>query len=305
MVRLIRGSVALATAISVAGILAPAQATAQAAGVTVEITKERCGATITYRNQTASHFWGDYRSDERAGTPDQDLPDLPSDPAEYQDAHDHGVAPEASIGSGPLAGSPWGLQYQPVHLSPGTTVTIEVQVGEVRRVAAGVRRGADPSGFVDWIEAPEVQPCSDPQVDFEDICEGSLVRITNREAAAAPAQFSFDPQMEGVEVIVVLDPGRSPEPLFYGREAGEIAVEDLTTGAMFTHRWTAPASEDCQPLTGSGGWSTADDPASGAGGSLPLTGSPAARFVVGALTLLLLGGGLFLVARRRRVTFTA
>ena len=56
--------------------------------------------------------------------------------------------------------------------------------------------------------------------------------------------------------------------------------------------WTAEGL-DCPP----------DD--EGEGGELPVTGSSTTLFVGGAGALLVLGGGLYLIARRRRVTFTA
>lgn len=48
-----------------------------------------------------------------------------------------------------------------------------------------------------------------------------------------------------------------------------------------------------------------EDPADGEGAGLPETGAPTGLIVGGALALLALGGGLFLVARRRRLRFTA
>lgn len=64
------------------------------------------------------------------------------------------------------------------------------------------------------------------------------------------------------------------------------------------------------PSAGKGGSGDRDDSddAPGAGGSgdrLPVTGAPAGLLAAGALALLGVGGGLFLLARRRRVSFTA
>lgn len=48
-----------------------------------------------------------------------------------------------------------------------------------------------------------------------------------------------------------------------------------------------------------------EEPADGAGGGLPATGTPTILVAAGALALSLLGTGLYLVARRRRIRFTA
>lgn len=53
-----------------------------------------------------------------------------------------------------------------------------------------------------------------------------------------------------------------------------------------------------------GGEGDGDGEGDGEGGELPVTGSSTGLFVAGAAALLALGGGLYLVARRRRVTFT-
>jgi hypothetical protein len=81
-------------------------------------------------------------------------------------------------------------------------------------------------------------------------------------------------------------PGQTTSVSFDAYEGLEVtpSIGDITDEPV---PWTEPA--DCD----------------GEGGGLPVTGAAAGGMAAGALVLLALGAGLFLVARRRRIRFTA
>lgn len=307
MARLIRYAVALVTAISIGSILSPAQAQAtEAPPLTVEATAESCGATIIYTNTSDRHFWGDWKIDGLSvGILDADLPDLPADPAEFGDAHNHGVGKNQEF-----AGGKFGLQFNPVLLPPGRSVVINVQVPEVARVQARIWRGPETDWYVPWAKVPDVQPCSGPSVLFTDLCQGTTVHVANSEDAAAAAMFSFDPVVAGVGIIVAIEPGHQPDALIFPTDAGLITITEQVTGQVFTHTWTKP--DDCEKPTPAPTPTVepttepTEPPASGAGGGsgLPVTGGTTG-ILVGLGAMLLLGGGVALFVRGRRVSFTA
>jgi LPXTG-motif cell wall-anchored protein len=94
-------------------------------------------------------------------------------------------------------------------------------------------------------------------------------------AGGGPATVEFPPS-EGLAVDVLLD----------GRSIVDPADPILVTSADL-------ADLEC------------DDEDGGGGGGLPATGTSTLLVVIGALILLALGTGLYLVARRRRIRFTA
>lgn len=306
MLNRFRHAVVIAAALTIGGILSPQPAQAEyEPGITVDITALKCGAEIVFTNDTEWYFWGDFRGANDVGTPDSELPPLPADPVDYGDAHDHGVAPGDRISEGPAAGKRFGRQFNPVLLAPGARRVVEVDVMEPMAVWAAVLRGPEQSRYVPWQKLRGIEPCSDPGVVFRDLCEGTLVYLANGPGAYANARFQLEPTIEGVAVVVELEPGRHPDPLFYPADAGAIAVTDLTSGEAFVHQWTFP--EECEedpstPPVGDEEPDTEPVPV----GELPETGnSPLVPLVAGGLVALALGGGLYLFARRRRITFGA
>lgn len=86
-------------------------------------------------------------------------------------------------------------------------------------------------------------------------------------------------------------------------EPGEYEVTAKTTkhGKKFTRTWLIKLDEpECPPEE------EEEEPENGEGGEkLPETGSQVALFAGGALLLLTLGGAMYVVARRRQISFTA
>lgn len=145
--------------------------------ITVAVTGN-CTATITYTNSIPDEFpgswayWGDYRVGDEAGRPDSEFPDLPVDSDgelavdEYQDGHNHGVTPEQTITSGPLAGEMFGLQYNPVLIHRGATRTVPVTVDAPTTLAAWIKRGPEQPWYVGEVKV-EV-PCERTDDDDDD-----------------------------------------------------------------------------------------------------------------------------------------
>lgn len=115
-------------------------------------------------------------------------------------------------------------------------------------------------------------------------CESLTVEVTNpldEEAIEATVTSGEETK------TLTVEPGGTAEATF-DAEPGTVAT--VTIGEE-SHEVAWEQPEDCE------------DP--GAGGGLPETGASTGIVIGAALALLALGGGLFLVARRRRVTFTA
>lgn len=126
-----------------------------------------------------------------------------------------------------------------------------------------------------------------PVVDSTSDCDSLTVTVTN------PAEEPLTATVTSGEVTeeLTVAPGETGEVTV---DATEGTVATVTIGDQTTEvAWQQP--EDCdEPQEGEGG-----------GGDLPETGVPTGLVAGAAVLLLALGGGLYLVARRRRITFTA
>lgn len=136
-------------------------------------------------------------------------------------------------------------------------------------------------------EWQQPEDCEEPEVVEVPIaarpdCESLTVEVTNPlEDQAIEATLSSGDETE----TLTIEPGDTGEVTF---DAEEGTVVTVTIGDQSEEiAWTAP--DDCD----------------GAGGGLPVTGASTSIVAGAALALLAVGGGLFLVARRRRITFTA
>jgi hypothetical protein len=113
-------------------------------------------------------------------------------------------------------------------------------------------------------------------------CDSLTIEITNPlEDEAIEATVTSGEVTE----TVTIEPGETGE-VTIDAEEGTIATVTIG-GESLDIAWEEP------------------DGCDGGGGGLPVTGAPTGIVIGAALALLAVGGGLFLLARRRRVTFTA
>lgn|GEM_PF-1019953 len=137
-------------------------------------------------------------------------------------------------------------------------------------------------------EPPVVEP-SEPEGIIESTCDQLIFTINNPEDGET-ITVDFVPN-EGDTLTVTVGPGESGVAEFDAFEGLEVTpVVEGFEDESEAFAWELP--EDCD--TGGEG-----------GGSLPVTGAAAGGLAAGAVALLAIGGVLFYLARRRRVTFTA
>lgn len=174
-----------------------------------------------------------------------------------------------------------------VTTSAGETETFDLEPGADQAVSFPASEGLTYQVTVDGKEVASGQwdnpgDCDrKPSIASQPDCESLTIEITNPFDEAIDATVTSGDVTETVTV----EPGQTAE-VTIDAEAGTVAT--VTAGDLTQEiAWTEP--EDCD----------------GGGGGLPVTGSSTGIVIGAALALLALGGGLFLVARRRRVTFTA
>jgi LPXTG-motif cell wall-anchored protein len=146
---------------------------------------------------------------------------------------------------------------------------------------------------------PEPEP-EDPQTGeilFEFDCEVFTLTITNTtdvEELLTVVPSEGEPVEVTVPAGTEEEPGES-EPVSFPSSEGLVVDVQFEGESVIDGGPIEITSEEWAELG-------CDE---GEGGELPITGSSTMLIAGGAVALLALGGGLFLVARRRRVTFTA
>jgi hypothetical protein len=155
--------------------------------------------------------------------------------------------------------------------------------------------------------------------------QGALEIPADCQVPSAPELLSeWDLSCDAL-TITVGNPGAEDAPLTFAPNAGEPVVVDVAGGGTATVEFPPSdgltvdvlfegqsivdpadpieitperlAAQDCDEA--------AADDREGQGGGLAATGTPTILVVAGALVLLALGAGLYLIARRRRIRFTA
>ncbi|GAB3955604.1 LPXTG cell wall anchor domain-containing protein [Micromonospora vulcania] len=150
---------------------------------------------------------------------------------------------------------------------------------------------ASPSPSQSPSESPSPTPTAtpvpaEPVGTVESTCDELIFTIEN-PADGKTVKITLTPNKGEVKTLTV-EPGKTGSVSFD-------AVKGLTV---------TPAAEgldDTEPIA----WEQPAECDKGEGGGLPLTGSNTTTIAGGAVLLLAVGAGLFLIARRRRLRFTA
>ena len=180
------------------------------------------------------------------------------------------------------------------------TVTVPMRKIETRKLSSGEAQeitvaAAGMKDFTGGWEKPA--DCQQPEIGapdagYESTCDALTFRISNPENGARLTS-TFTPS-KGQPKTLTVEPGRTGTVRFAASKGLTVTVTgDLDSGGPLA--WEQP--EDC-PTGGTGG---GDQPQDG----LPVTGVAAGGIAAGALALLTAGAVLFVVARRRRIRFTA
>ena len=142
----------------------------------------------------------------------------------------------------------------------------------------------------DW-KSPE--DCALPTVIVENDCDTVAITVENPEGVTpATAKITYGGQTETVTVPA----GKSEKVSF---KAGKATYATVEFPGLDVEPIKATLEKlDCENGGGSGGGDS-DEP------SLPVTGPVAGGIAGGAALLLIAGGVLFILARRRKITFTA
>lgn len=146
-------------------------------------------------------------------------------------------------------------------------------------------------------EEPEEPPAEEPEptgfVDAEFTCEIFTLTIAND--FEEEVTLTVVPSV-GDSVDVTVPAGETSEPVEFPSSEGLVVDLQAEGESVLVDGPFEITSED---------WEELECEAEGEGGELPVTGMSTGLMALGAVLLLAIGGGLFLVARRRRVSFSA
>ena len=190
-----------------------------------------------------------------------------------------------------------------VTVKPGEdAVKVEVPAEKAGRIVVTEKNSDKPILRGKW-EKPE--DCAKPEDDvdryYEATCE-SLIFTINNEEGTKTITAKFEPNKGEVKTLVV-KAGEKKSVTFKGVKG--LTVTPSEDGVTYDAiNWDKEKPKDCDdasptpttPAPGQGG---------GDGGGLPVTGAAAGGIAGGAAALLAVGAVLFILARRRKVKFTA
>ncbi|MFE9189142.1 cell wall anchor protein [Micromonospora sp. NPDC007208] len=177
-------------------------------------------------------------------------------------------------------------------VAPGDTKSVKVPAKNataIKVVADGVEKPlfeGTPAAAENCVEPGE------PAGSYKSTCTELIFDIAN-PADGKTITITFTPNKGKAQTLTV-EPGKSGTVTFPAHEGLTVTptAEGLDDSSPIA--WEKPA--DCTPGQGGG---DKDEPA------LPLTGAATGGIITGAVVLLAAGVALFVVARRRRVRFTA
>ncbi|MER7591185.1 LPXTG cell wall anchor domain-containing protein [Micromonospora sp. NPDC127501] len=184
----------------------------------------------------------------------------------------------------------------------GFTKTVTVKVGKNESVTVPAKNATTIKVVADGVDKPlfEGTPAAaencvepgEPAGSYKSTCTELIFDIAN-PADGETITITFTPNKGKAQTLTV-EPGKSGTVTFPAQEG--LTVTPTAEGLDDTSpiAWEKPA--DCTPGQGGG---DKDEP------TLPLTGAATGGIIAGAAVLLAAGVALFVVARRRRVRFTA
>ncbi|RKR90700.1 hypothetical protein BDK92_5081 [Micromonospora pisi] len=175
-----------------------------------------------------------------------------------------------------------GTAGEPITLEPGKDKVVEIPAEKATRVKVTVEGQTEPL-FDEELTAD----ASCIEATYEATCE-DLTFTINNPAEGETVNAIFTPN-SGDKKTLTVEPGKSGTVTFAGSEGLVVTgdIEGYEAGEPIA--WNDEKPENC----------------GGGGGGLPVTGAAAGGIAAGALVLLGIGVALFVVARRRRLTFTA
>jgi hypothetical protein len=177
-------------------------------------------------------------------------------------------------------------------VAAGEDDTVTVPAENAGKIAVTEKGEREPIATGEWTEPEGCTQPSEPTGEVIFTCDELIFGIANPEDGVS-ITITFTPNM-GEPKVVTVAPGETETVTFPAEEGLTVTptAEGLETEAI---AWEKPA--DCDNGAGGGG--------GGEGPTLPVTGAAAGGMAAGAALLLAVGAGLFLVARRRRIRFTA
>ncbi|MFR9780418.1 LPXTG cell wall anchor domain-containing protein [Micromonospora sp. MS34] len=177
-------------------------------------------------------------------------------------------------------------------VEPGKDKTITVPAKNAGKITV-TEAGQDQPLFDDKpAEAKDCVQPGEPSGSYQSTCDELIFQVENPEDGKT-VEITFTPNKGDAQKLVV-QPGETKTVKFK-------AFEGLTVTP------TAEGLDDSEPIA----WEKPANCSPGAGGgkeegpTLPLTGAATGGIVAGAIALLAAGAVLFVVARRRKVRFTA
>jgi hypothetical protein len=177
-------------------------------------------------------------------------------------------------------------------VAPGEDDTVTVPAANAGKITVTEKGGQEPVATGKWTEPEGCAKPGEPTGEVISTCDELVFVVANPEDGVS-ITITFTPNT-GEPKTVTVEPGETETVAFPAQEGLTVTptAEGLETETI---AWEEP--EDCDNGGGGGG----DD----GGPILPVTGAAAGGMAAGAALLLAVGAGLFLVARRRRIRFTA
>jgi LPXTG-motif cell wall-anchored protein len=157
------------------------------------------------------------------------------------------------------------------------------------------------------VKAPE--DCNQPPAEqasqiLEQDCDSMTIGLHNPENGEKVVLFLK--ASTGEERVLVVKPGKDETTTFEGVKPGfTVTVHVKGVKGSETVPYTQPKDCNTGGNTGGNAGGSAGGGEENGGGGLPVTGAAAGSIAGGAAALLIAGGTMFVLARRRKVKFTA